>query len=158
MADDDAVVPSEDDTLLGGDNGNDFDIDRFDTRVKAGKYDGHLILMTAMLHDRAISENRRRWRCTFRDVAYLEDDVDGEVAEHAERFAGQGWGLLTALLGDNVRATIRPARAVLYGICRAELGMDHRTAARTIKMPAKDILACFDWYEVDPPGKSEAET
>jgi hypothetical protein len=147
-------VPSETDTLLGGESGDEFDLVQWEMRLRAGKYDGHIIEMAAMLYERAIVENTRRWRCTFRDCVYTEEDVSGEVAEHAEMFASQGWGYLTALMGDNVRSTIRPARAILYGICRGELKMTDRDARRAIKMTAQDTLACFDWYEVPSPGKS----
>lgn len=155
MPEEEVTVASEDETLLGGESGNDFDIDRWQARLAAGKYDGHVVVMAAMLHDHAIKANTRRWRCTFRDVVYTEDDIDGDVAEHAERYAQQGWGYLTATLGDNVRAVIKPARAILYGICRGELSMSDRDARRAIKLPAKEVMGCFDWYEVESPGKPE---
>lgn len=147
-----APVPTEDDTLLGDDG---FDLQVWEARLSAGKYDGFIVTMAAMLHDRGISMNVRRWQCEFRGETYTEEDVDGEVAEFAEKFASQGWGFLSALLGDNIRATIKPARAILYGICRAELKMTDKDARRAIKMPAKDIMASFSWYEVPSPGKDE---
>lgn len=152
----DEAVPTEEDTLLGGESGNEFDIDVWQIRLIAGKYDAHIIAMAALLHDHGIAQNVRRWRCTFRDVVYTEEDFDGFAAEHAEKFYGQGWGVLTYLLGDNVRSNIGPARAILYGICRGQLGMDLQHAKRAIKLPAREIMACFDWYQVESPGKDEA--
>lgn len=147
-------MPSEDDTLTGGDDGDSFDLDRFTARLVAGKYDGFEVAMSGLLHARAISENTRRWVCTFKERPFREEDLPAEVAEHAEHFASQGWGYLTAMLGDNIRAYIGPARAVLYGICRAELGMDDRRARLELKaMTAQEVLGCFDWEQVTSPGK-----
>ncbi len=161
----DEAVPTEDDTLLGGESGNEFDIDIFDIRVKAGRYDGWLMPMQALLHDRGILENTRRWRCEFNGETYDEEMLSGESADHAERFAIaegqkiQGWGLISAFIQDNVRRNIGPPRAVLYGICRGELGMTDLEARRAIKLPAAQIMACFSWYDLaESPGKDEAST
>lgn len=151
-------VPSEDDTVLGGEHEDEFNFEAFSARLSAGKYDGNLLVMAAALHTRGISLNVRRWRCTFRDESYLEEDVSAEVADYAEQWwnvPGQGWGYITALLGDNVRSNIRPARAVLYGICRSELRMTERDARRALKLTAAEVMACFDWDEVEPPGFTE---
>jgi hypothetical protein len=148
------TVPTEDDTLTTGpDDG--FNLEAFDIRVKAGRYDGNLIQMAGMLYDRGIAENSRRWRCTFRDVAYTEEDLDATVAGYAEEYDGRGWGILNVVIGDNVRLAIKPALAILYGICRGELGMDHKAARRALKLTHSEVMACFDWYEVPSPGKDE---
>lgn len=146
---------SEDDTLLGGESGDEFDFGIWEKRLSAGKYNGWKMLMQAALHQSCIDENTRRWKVTFRGFDYTEDGVLADVAEFAERYANQGWGFITATINDNVRAVIGPARAVLYGICRGHLNMDHKAAVRATSMPAKEIMGCFEWYEVESVGKAE---
>lgn len=159
MSDAAPAVPTEAEILTASED-EDFDFETWAIALDAGKYDGFLLMMAAGLHSRGISLNVRRWRCTFRDRVFTEEDISAESADWAETFARAdnrpdwGWGYITALLGDNVRATIHPARSVLYGICRGEFGMKDRDARAALKkMTAVEVMGCFDWYQVESPGK-----
>lgn len=151
-------APTEDETLLGGESGNDFDFDRWSKRLATGKYDGHVIEMAGALHQRAMDLNTRRWKVHFQNLDFTEDTISAEAAEHAERFSGLGWGFITALVGQNVGANIRPARAVLYGIARADLGQSDQMARVATRMPAATLLDLFSYVEVDPVGKGGSPT
>jgi len=151
-------APTEDETLLGGETGNDFDFERWSMRLGTGKYDGHLLEMSAALNQRAMDENTRRWTVDFGDRTWTEDDYPADAAEHAERYSGLGWGFITALVGQNVAANIRPARAILYGLARSEMGLPDAGARQSIQGSASELLGRFSYVEVDSPGKTEPPT
>lgn len=147
-------VPSEDDTLVAGPDGM-FDLDTWELRLKAGKYDGYLVEMAQKLSRRAVGENTRRWRIQWRDEEWTEDDYTLQAARHAEKFSGLPWGVLNLSMGTDAQMNALVCEALLYGLGRDHYGMDDPEARQAVKMPAARMLEVLSYFDADEPGKDD---
>ena len=146
-------VPSEDATLTGDDG---FDLNLWKIRLAAGKYDGHLIEMASHLAQRAINDNRRRWRIRWRDDELTEDDYTLTAAGHAETYTGMPWGVMNMSMGLDVQMNAKVAAGLLYGMARDRFNMDDKTARKAVgELPASDLLDVLDYFESPPLGKDD---
>jgi len=157
MPEEDDALPSEEDALTAGDDGG-FDLNTWKLRLGAGKYDGHLIEMASHLAQRAITDNRRRWRIRWRGDEVTEDEYTITAASHAEDYTSMPWGVMNLSMGLDVQMNAKIAAGLLYGMARTRFNLSDKDARKAVgDLPANELLTVLDYFESEPLGKDDTD-
>lgn len=114
-------------------------------QIKSGEYDGELVKLIEAIRARfEHGTTQQRWKITWEDREFTEDDLTLAEASTVEKLTGTSWGLL------NPVSSAQECQSIIAACLHHRDGVKLVEAAKTAgAIPAGEAVRAISAYEVE---------